>query len=74
MLIWVVPVPLGLIVAVLLVLFVVAQHFWLFLFTVGPVAVGGMLFVRWCWDRQDRRRRDRDLARVERSRNRKEET
>ena len=44
-------------IAILLVLyFGVLQHFWLFLFTVGPVAAVGILFVRWCWDRQDRRR------------------
>jgi hypothetical protein len=50
-----VPAPVGTII-VLLVLYGVFQHFWLFVLTVGPAAVIGMLFVRWCWDSQDRRR------------------
>lgn len=57
-----VPLPIGTIV-VLMVLYGVVKHFWLFLFTVGPVALAGMAFVRWCWDCQDRRRAARQARR-----------
>jgi Flp pilus assembly protein TadB len=58
--IFLIPIPLSVpfvfIGVVALVLMAVAKIFWVFLFTVGPTAIAGILFVRWCWSRQDKRR------------------
>ncbi len=51
-----IPIPWAVPIAFILVLMAVASHFLLFLFTVGPTAIAGILFVRWCWSRQDKRR------------------
>jgi Flp pilus assembly protein TadB len=53
-------------VVLFLLYFVVVKHFWLFLITIVPTASLGILFVRWCWGRQDKRRARRAAAVLER--------